>query len=170
MDTFLAIASRREVREYEDRPIPEEVVQRVLEAGRVAGSSTNSQPWTFVVVEDRGRIEQLAEIAYTPQNILGAKLVVAVTVRGRGPAMFDAGRATQNMVLAAWNDGVGSCPNGMKEPSRAAEVLELADDETSVVVLTFGYPARPRDPESRTAEEWVERANRKPLEQVVRRL
>lgn len=170
MDTYLAIASRREVREYADRPIPEDVVRRVLEAGRVAGSSTNKQPWIFLVVEDRGRIEQLAQIAYTPQNILSAKLVVAIAVRGRGPAIFDAGRATQNMLLAAWNDGVGSCPNGMKEPSKAAEVLELAEDETPVVVLTFGYPARPRDPELRTAEEWIARANRKPADEVVRRL
>lgn len=170
MDTYLAIASRREVREYADRPIPEDVVRRVLEAGRVAGSSQNSQPWIFVVVEDRGRIEQLAQVVYVPSNVLDAKLVVVIAVHGRGPAAFDVGRAAQNMMLAAWNEGVGSCPNGLTESSKAAELLEIAEDETPVIVLTFGYPARPRNPGSRTAEEWIARANRKPFEEVVKRL
>jgi nitroreductase len=168
MDTFLAIASRREVREYSDQPLPEDVVERILQAGRVAGSSTNKQPWLFIVVEDRGRIEQLAQIAYTPQNILTARLVVAVAVRRS--AAFDAGRATQNMLLTAWNEGVGSCPNGLKDRETAAQVLALADDEAPVIVLTFGYPARPIAPTKRSAEEWIERANRKPLDEVSRRI
>jgi nitroreductase len=167
MDAFLAIASRREMREYSDQALPGEVVTRILEAGRITGSSTNKQPWLFIVVEDRERVEQLAQIAYTPQNILTAKLVVAVAVRGK--RAFDAGRATQNMLLAAWNEGVGSCPNGIKDSEKAAETLGLDDDESPVIILTFGYPARARDPQSRSPEEWIARANRKPFDEVVKR-
>jgi nitroreductase len=168
MDTFLAIASKREVREYSDRPIPEEVVRRILEAGRITGSSPNKQPWLFIVVQDRKRIEQLAELVYVPGNVLDAKLIVAIAATGKGPTGFDVGRAAQDMKLAAWNEGVGSCPNGTKDSVKASELLELGDDEHLVIILTFGYPARPRDPESRTPEQWIERANRKPLEEVSR--
>jgi nitroreductase len=71
------------------------------------------------------------------------------------------------MMLAAWNEGVASCPNGLNEPERAAATLGLADDEEVAIVLSFGYPARPRDPESRSAEEWSARADRRPFDDVV---
>jgi nitroreductase len=166
MDTFLAIASRREDRSYDDRPIPSEVERRILEAGRVAGSAANKQPWRFLVVSDR---EQLSQVVYVPENILSAKLIVAIAVNWKGSAPFDAGRAAQNMMLAAWNEGVGSCPNGISDRERGEEVLGLEEGEAAVV-LSFGYPARKRDPESRTPEEWIERANRKPFDEVVKRL
>jgi nitroreductase len=95
---------------------------------------------------------------------------VAVVVTGKGPISFDAGRCAQNMLLAAWNEGVASCPNGLADRDAAHRVLELAEDESPAIVLTFGLPARPRDPESRSVEEWSARANRRPLADVVRRL
>ncbi len=170
MDVFLAVASRREVREYSDRSLPESAVNRILEAGRVSGSSRNRQPWRFVVIEDPGVREGLADAVYVADNIRGAALVLAITVRGRGPVLFDAGRAAQNMMLVAWNEGIGSCPNGMGDPDGVARLLELEEDERAVTVLTFGYPARPRDPGRRSPEDWIARADRKPLEAVVRRL
>ena len=78
-------------------------------------------------------------------------------------------RAAQNMMLAAWNEGVGSCPNGISDRERGAEILELEEGE-SAIVLSFGYPASKRDPESRTAEEWIERTNRRPFDEVVKRI
>jgi len=170
VDTYLAIASRREDRSYEDRPLPQDVERRILEAGRVSGSSTNRQPWRFHVVEDRAARARLAETVYTPGNVLDASLVVAITVQGKGPLTFDAGRAAQNMLLAAWNEGVGSCPNGMRDRDQSAAALALEEDEQPVIVLSFGYSARPRNPQSRSPEEWIERANRKPFDEVVRRL
>jgi nitroreductase len=170
MDTFLAIASRRDERRYEPEPLPDEVVTRILDAGRLAGSGSNRQPWTFVVVEGRGRVEALAECVYAPGNVLGAGLVVGVVVSGKGPVSFDAGRAAQNMLLAAWNEGVASCPNGIADRDAVSAALGLGEDESAVIVLTFGRPQRPRDPESRTAEDWSARANRRPLDDVVRRL
>jgi nitroreductase len=116
MDTFLAIASKRDQREYADREIPEEVVRRILDAGRIAGSAKNRQPWRFIALESAEARAQLAPTVYTPPNILGSKLAVGIVVQGN-PG-FDAGRAAQNMMLAAWNDGVTSCPNGMPDASK----------------------------------------------------
>ena len=170
MDTFLAIASRREVREYEQRSIPPEVEQRILDAGRLAGSAGNRQPWRFVVVETADLRARLAECVFEPDNVRGAALVVAVVVSGKGPLAFDAGRAAQNMLLAAHDQGVGSSPNGMPDTDLAAETLGLPEGERPVIVLSFGYAAQPRDPAARPAEKWSERANRLPLDELVRRI
>ena len=166
MDTFLVIASRREVREYSGEPIPKELVERILQAGRITGSSKNKQPWTFLVVETK--VAELAELVYEPTNVLEAQLVIAIAVRGS--AGLDAGRAMQQMQLAAWNEGIGSCPNGIKDREAAGKLLELEDDQTTMIVLSFGFPARAIEPAKRTADEWIERANRKPLDEVVKRL
>jgi nitroreductase len=170
VDSFLAIASRREVREYAGRPIPADAEQRILEAGRIAGSSRNGQPWRFLVVESPSLRERLAASVYTAGNVRGAALVVVIAVHGRGRTEFDAGRAAQNMMLEAWNDHIGSCPNGMPDPDAVAQLLDLEEGERPTVVLTFGYPTRTRDPDRRTALEWIERANRKPLDEVVQRV
>ena len=159
MDAYTAIVSKRDERRYADRPIPDDVVTRILDAGRVAGSSQNRQDWEFVVVSDR---ETFAELVYLPDNVRTAALVVAIVC----PRAFDAGRAAQNMMLAAWGDGVVSCPNGIRDGEAAERIVGGAP----VIALSFGYPAKPRDPDSRTAEEWSGRANRKPLDEVVRRV
>ena len=158
MDVFTAIASKRDERRYADRPIPDDVVTRILDAGRLAGSSMNKQDWEFVVVSDQ---EAFAEAVYAPQNIRTAALVVAVVC----PRAFDTGRAAQNMMLAAWGEGIVSCPNGIAD----AEAAERAIGATPAMVLSFAYPATPRNPESRSPEEWSQRANRKPLDEVTRR-
>ena len=73
MDAFLAVASRREVRRYADRPIPAEIEHRILEAGRVSGSSQNRQPWRFVVVASPEARERAAEAVWAGDNVRGAK-------------------------------------------------------------------------------------------------
>src|SRR5262245_37073304 len=171
MDVRLAVASRREVRHYAPEPLPDEVVARILDAGRLAGSAQNRQPWQFVVLESRERVERLAAAVFVPSNVLGATLVVAIVVRGKGPITFDAGRAAQNMLLEAWNEGVGSSPNGIAATDAARAALDLDDeDEKLAIVLSFGGPARPRDASARSADEWSARANRRSLDDVVRRL
>jgi nitroreductase len=163
VDTWLAIASRREIREYADRAIPEDVVRTILDAGRLAGSAKNRQPWLFLLVEDETVRARLAEAVFEPTNVQGARLVVAIV----GSSGLDTGRCAQNMLLAAWNAGVGSCPNGQRDPEAARAALGLADGEELATVLTFGYPARERHPERRTPEEWSARADRKPLDDLV---
>jgi nitroreductase len=163
VDTWLAIASRREIREYADRAIPEDVVRTILDAGRLAGSAKNRQPWRFLLVEDETARARLAEAVFEPTNVQGARLVVAIV----GSSGLDTGRCAQNMLLAAWNAGVGSCPNGQRDPEAARAALGLADGEELATVLTFGYPARERHPERRKPEEWSARADRKPLDELV---
>ena len=160
MDPYLAIASKRDERDYTNTPVPAEVRQRILDAGRLAGSSQNRQRWEFVVVSGEAR-DRVAEAVYVPENVQTAALVVAVVGEASG---FDTGRCVQNMMLAAWGDGVVSCPNGTRDPDAAAEIC---GGEVRAI-LSFGYPARPRDPDSRSAEAWSARANRKPLSELVR--
>ena len=166
MDTFLAIASKRDTRSYAERPVPEDVVERILDAGRVAGSARNRQAWRFLVVDSAELRDKLADAVYAPDNVRGARLVVAI----QSSSALDVGRCMQNMMLAAWNDGVASCPNGIADAEAARAALGLGEDEPVATVLTFGYPARDRDPESRPAAEWSARADRKPLDELVRRI
>ena len=169
MDTYLVVASKRDWRSYADRPIPEDVVTRILDAGRVAGSGSNKQPWMFVVVEDAERKERLAESVYVAGNVRSAALVIAIATPGGG-RVLDVGRAMQNMMLVAWNEGVVSCPNGMPDRARTAQVLGLEGDLEPVIVLSFAYPRRPLEPEAKTAEEWSREANRKPLGELLKRV
>jgi nitroreductase len=160
VDPYLAIASKRDERAYAETSIPDGVRGRILDAGRLSGSSKNRQRWEFVLVSGSAR-ERLAEAVYEPANVRGAALVVAIVGEAGG---FDVGRCAQNMMLAAWGEGVASCPNGVRDADAAAEVC--GGDVRAI--LSFGYPARPRDPASRGAEEWSARANRKPLDELVR--
>jgi nitroreductase len=165
VDAYLAVVSKREVRSYADRGLPPEVVRRILEAGRVAGSSQNRQARRFVVLE-RVR-EDAAKCVFVPANVSTAALAVAIVIGGRGPAGFDAGRAAQNMMLAAWNDGVGSCPNGIADADELSRLLGLEDSERVANIVSFGYPAREVDPARRTADEWAAAADRKPFDEIV---
>jgi nitroreductase len=170
VDAFLAIASKREVREYADRPIDPDLVRVILEAGRISGSAANRQPWDFFIVESEQARADLAESVYEPSNVQGAQLVVALAIRGRRQAGFDTGRVAQNMMIAAWNEGIGSCPNGMHDRDRVKALLGLDEDQEPTIVLSFGHPARPSRPEAHSATEWLERASRRPLDDVVKRV
>jgi nitroreductase len=170
VETQLTIASRRETRRYDDRPIPREVEHRILDAGRLAGSAKNKQPWRFLVVEGDDLRGRLAGAVFEPGNVRGAQLVVAIVTAGKGPTSFDAGRAAQNMLLAAWDLGVGGSPNGMANRDAAGEILGVREGESPAIVLTFGYPAKTREPSAHSVEQWSERAKRRPLDELVERI
>jgi nitroreductase len=156
METFLAIASKRDERRYRsDRPVSDEHAERILDAGRLSGSSQNKQLWQFVIAD-----ATLADAVWAPENVRTAGLVIAIVGEA---GMFDVGRCAQNMMLAAWDLGVVSCPNGIRDPERAAEI---AGGEVKMI-LSFGYPQRELNVEARSAEEWSARANRKPLDDLV---
>ena len=169
MDTWLAVASKRDWRSYADRPIPEDVQRRILDAGRLSGSSQNKQPWTFVVVESAEAKARIAETVYAADNINTSAFALAIATEG-GKYPLDVGRAMQNMFLAAWNDGVVSCPNGVADAEAATRALGLEGGLVPVNIPSFGYPKRSRDPESKTADDWSAEANRKPYDEVVRRV
>jgi nitroreductase len=169
VDTYLAVASKRDWRSYAERPVPEDVQRRILDAGRLAGSAVNRQPWRFVVVERAEAKARVSETVYVANNITTCAFAVGIATEGGG-APIDVGRAMQNMFLTAWNEGVASCPNGMTDPATAAAALELDEGWLPVNIPSFGYPRRPLDPESKTAEEWSAQANRKPLADLVSRV
>jgi nitroreductase len=155
VDAFLAIASKRDERRYADRPVADEHVARILDAGRLSGSSRNTQSWNFVISD-----ASLAEAVWAPENVQTAGLVVAIVGEA---GMFDVGRCAQNMMLAAWELGVVSCPNGIRDPEKAAEI---AGGEVKMI-LSFGYPQRELNVEARSAEDWSASAKRKPLDDLV---
>jgi len=169
VDAWLAVASKRDWRSYADRPVPGDVRDRILDGGRLAGSAVNKQPWTFVVIESDEAKERAAGVVYAGDNIRTSAFAVAIATEGGGFPL-DVGRAMQNMFLAAWNDGVVSCPNGIADPETAAQALGLDGGLLPVNIPSFGYPKRDLHPESKSPEEWSAEANRKPLEEIVRRL
>jgi nitroreductase len=166
VDTYLAVASKRDWRSYADRPVPEDVQRRILDGGRVSGSSQNKQPWAFVVIASEEAKERVAELVYAAGNVRTCAFAVAIATEG-GKFPMDVGRAMQNMMLVAWNEGVASCPNGVPDAETAARALGLDEGWLPVNIPSFGYPKRPLDPESKSAEEWSAQANRKPLDEIV---
>ena len=161
MDTFEAIRTVRAVREYEDRAIPEEVKLRILKAARWTGSSKNFQPWSFIVVQDRAKLNWLAHSGDYAEHLRHAALaIVIVTERGIRAGAFDSGRCAQNIMVAAWNEGVGSCIASMHRQREAELALELPPEYEVQTVIALGYPA-PGPARSPRKE------GRKPMEELL---
>lgn len=165
-DTMLAIASVRAVRKYKQEPLPEAVLRRILQAGRATGSASNRQPWMFVVVRNRSTLDELAEHVWEPDNLSGCPLAIAIVQEKRRP--LDAGRAIQNLVLAAWVQGVGSCPNTFRDLEPARELLQIDEDARVPMILSMGYPKRPLKPRDNDVDTIMSRIKRKPLEEITR--
>ena len=172
MDAYLAVVSKREVREYTDRPVPEDLLTKILQAGRAAGSARNTQPWRFVVLKDRQHRHDLATALMAPRNLDRCAVAVAVVLLNER-LRFDAGRLAQNMMVAAWALGVGSCPNSVRpdEHDRMRHDLGIPADAAIATVITLGYPApgQPRPRPKADPEKILARANRLPLEELVHR-
>ena len=169
MDVRLAVTSKRDHRDFDPAPLDDVVIRRILDAGRLTGSARNRQPWRFFVATEPVARSRIAPLVYVPRMIMAAPLVVGIAVDGAGSAMsgFDGGRAAQQMMLAAWGEGIASCPNGIARPGEARAVFGLDDGEQVVAIVAFGAPAAPRDPARRSPEEWSARARRRPLEAFV---
>jgi nitroreductase len=141
------IRSKRDTRLYADRPISDETLHRILQAGRMAGSARHSQPVRFIAVQDPAQIQALAACGNSTRQFQTAPLLVAlVLLPDQGQfdpvraSSFDAGRAAQNMMLTAWSEGISSCPTTMHHGDDAARVLGLPDEHMIEWVLSFGYP------------------------------
>lgn len=167
MDTYRCIVSKRELRTFADMPLPEDVLRRILNAGRMSGSSRNTQPWHFVVVRERGRLQTLAGFGRFAQHVGGAAAAVCLVVDSPR-ALFDAGRCAQNMMLAAWNAGVASCPASMHRAEETREFLGVPPERVVATVISFGYPhGRGRGPVERTALRILAGRGRRPLASMV---
>ncbi|MCI0345159.1 MAG: nitroreductase family protein [Chloroflexi bacterium] len=169
MTPWEAIRRVRVVRSFDARPLPPEAVERIVDAGRHAGSSKNQQRWDFIVVGDRDHLRELAEVGAYAGHLAGASVAVALVTPGARTAaasssvMWDLGRAAQNMVLAAWELGIGSVPATVYDHALAARLLGLPADRRCDFLLSFGYPA---DPAALSAPS--KKGGRKPLDAVTR--
>lgn len=168
METWDAITARRNVREFADRPIADADLDRVLEAGRIAPSSQNNQPWDFVVVTDRGMLGELSEVWQGGGHIAQAAAAVAMVVsdeeepRIRERNRFDIGQATMQMMIAAADLGIGTGHSAVGDQDRARAVLGVPADRIVAFVMDLGYPAdRPLRPGARL--------KRRPFDEVVHR-
>jgi nitroreductase len=158
MQVSEAVRSLRAVRHYADRPLPEDVVVAILDAGRRAQSSMNEQPWQFVAVRDRETLQALSACGRYAGHVAGSALTVSLA-HGGHDVDFDLGQAAAFMQLAALEAGVGSCVIAWWEPERVHGILGLPDGVETHLALAFGYPAEPPSP--------AKAGGRRPLADVV---
>ncbi len=148
---WAAIDARRAIRSFVDRPLEPDHLDRILRAGRRSGSSKNLQRWDFIVCRDRDHLRDLSAVGSFAGHLAGAAVAVAlVTPDPRGAdsplsVLFDLGLAAQNMMLAAWELGIGSVPATVYEHDLARELLGYPPDRHCEYLLSFGYPADPAD-------------------------
>ena len=166
METWDAITSRRNVRTYDDRPISDENLNRILEAGRRTPSSKNTQPWDFVLVTERDRLVRLATVWQGAGHVAGSAATIAliapVTESGPQRAEYDLGQATMAMMLAAADLGIGSGHTAVGDQDLARELLNLPADRRCAYLIALGYPAdRPLAP--------IRNPDRRPFDDVVHR-
>jgi nitroreductase len=168
METWQAVNTVRVVRKFEDRPLAAEHLDRILNAGRRTGSSKNEQRWAFIEAKERDHLRELASVGPFADHLASAAAAIALVVPAASDplraisVMWDMGRAAQNMVLAAWELGIGSCPATVYNHEIVRKLLELPDDQRCDFILSFGYPANPA---KLTAPNRL--GGRKPLEAVV---
>ena len=168
MDTWDAITSRRDVREFQDRPLADDELDRILEAGRRAPSSRNWQPWDFVVVTDREQLGQLAKVWRGAGHVASSAATIALILPQsddageRERAQYDIGQATMAMQLAAANLGIGTGHSAVGDQDQARRVLGFPKDRYAAYLIPVGYPAdRPLRP--------ILKPDRRPFAEVVHR-
>ena len=161
MEVYECVQTRRTVRNFKPDPLPEDLVFRIVQAGRWAPSSSNSQPWHFIVVQNRDTLTALGEIAAQGRFIAQAPLAIAIVMDNATRPQLDAGRAIQQMELVAWSQGVGTCFVGVRaedQQRQIKEMLGIPAEMELITLLPFGYRAEgdtgsgtPRKPMSEIA-------------------
>jgi nitroreductase len=149
METWQAINTVRVIRDFSDEPIGPAHLERILHAGRRTGSSKNDQHWAFIVIRDREHLAELAAVGHYAGHLAGATLAIAIVTPDasghyNNSVMWDSGRAAQNMVLAAWELGIGSVPATVYEHDLARRLLGYPESHHCEYLLSFGWPADPR--------------------------
>ncbi len=143
MDVMQAIKLKRAVRRFLEKPLPEEAVRAILNAGRRAQSSKNGQPWRFIAIQDKAVLNSLSECGRFAGHLAGAALGVAILTPDpvqQFQTLFDAGQCAAYMQLAAWELGIGSCLASIYEPEKARQLLGFPEDFHLRIALSFGYP------------------------------
>ncbi len=143
MNTLETIRVKRAVRQFTEQPIPEADILAILNAGRRAQSSKNSQPWNFIAITDKAILQGLSACGMYAGHLAGAALGVAIVHADPGEKfqlMFDIGQTAAYMQLAAWDMGIGSCLASIYEPDKARELLAFPEDMYLRLAISFGYP------------------------------
>jgi nitroreductase len=163
-DVYEAVKGLRVIRRFQDKPVSDEHLTAILEAGRWTGSSKNRQSWVFVVVRDRNQLDELTKCGDFTGPLATADLFIA-PVRLPDGYDWDMGRVSQNMMLAAAAVGVGSCPITFHRHDQARAVLGVPDDHGCMWGMAMGYPDEAAETSSRAKSPL---SGRKPLEDLVR--
>ncbi len=168
MDAYQAITTLRSVRHFLDKPLPDEALNRILEAGRWTGSAKNVQPWEFVVIKNRETLSKLAACGKFASHLRAAAVGIVVVTQPGWVGTFDAGRSVQDMMLAAWAEGIGSCIASLQDANCARSLLGIPGDR-QVIGISFGYPQpdAPRTIEGQPREEVLASVGRRPLNELV---
>jgi len=165
MNVSDAIRLKRAVRKFQDKPLPDEVIRAILNAGRRAQSSKNEQSWHFIAIRDKGILKALSQTGTYAGHLAGAALAVAILTpdpTAKFQTMFDAGQAAAFMQLAALELGVGSVPASIYEEEKAREILGFPPEWHLRIALSFGYPLQE---EKLTAEP--KKGGRRSLDEIV---
>lgn len=142
MDIAQAVKTMLAVRKYQDKPISDDVVTRIVEAARLTASSQNRQEWDFIVVRDKAKLQQLGALATSGRYIADAALAIVVVVPDTPSGYADGARATQDMMLVAWGEGIGSNWVGNMNKPAIKELLNIPAEKYVLVAIPFGYPAQ----------------------------
>lgn len=161
MDIYEAIKTRRSVRAYQDKPVPDDVLDRILEAARWAPSARNLQPYKFVVVKDPEVRGQLG-VAADDQAFVGQAPIVIVAVTndpdrvmacGVPPYAVDTAITLDHLTLAAVSEGLGTCWIGAFSQTRVCEILSVPNTHKVVALMPLGYPADNEAPRTRKSRD-----------------
>ena len=140
MEVFEAVRTVLAVRNYQDKAVPPAIVRRIIEAGRLTGSSMNLQPWHFIVVENRDTLRELGTLVRTGPYLAQAPLAIVVAINKTQYAVSDGSRAIQSMILTAWSEGIGSNWVGFVPMSEVNALLGIPAELDLLAVLSLGYP------------------------------
>lgn len=140
MDVFDAVRTVLAVRQFQEKPVPEDVVHQIVEAAHLTASSRNGQPWHFIVVENKAMLQQLGALAKTGPYIAQAPLAIVVGMEKSVYAVSDASRAIQSMILTAWAHGIGSNWVGFDNLKQINSVLGIPEEIDILAIVPFGYP------------------------------
>ena len=146
------ILNRRSIRRYENKQIPKDILDKIIEAGRQSPSAVNKQPYHFVIVTDSEIKKKLKSLfsrflEKAPVIIVGCANTKAI-LTGKW-ATVDTSIALENMVLAAWSLGIGSCWIGSFNEQKVKEMLKIPKDWKVVALVTFGYPSEAPKPKKK---------------------
>ena len=141
MEVFDCIRTRPAIRSFRPDPIANEVVKKILEAGRQAHSQRNRQPWRFLVIQTRETLKQIGALAPSGPYIAEAPLAIALIIEGAKNPYIDATRAAECLMLAAWGEGIGSCWVGGLDRPQIKALLGIPEYVETVALIPLGYPA-----------------------------